>query len=129
MKKPLFSLLGALAISGGLMLTNVGTSYAHGTGPHGGLIGHAEGFNVEIVKTSTGLEIYLIDKEMKQFNIGPFEATAIVQHANQRENLTLVSFGDGQMKSNSALAANKEAKVIVILKPKDKAPIQVSFEH
>ena len=82
MKKPLFSLLGVLAISGGLMLTNVGTLYAHGTGPHGGLIGHAEGFNVEIVKTSTGLEIYLIDKEMKQVNIGPFEATAIVQHAN-----------------------------------------------
>ncbi|NDA45788.1 MAG: hypothetical protein EBY21_00625 [Alphaproteobacteria bacterium] len=119
----------ALSLSGGLLLTDAHPVRAHGTGPHGGQIGHAEDFNVEVVVTASGLEIYLIDKDMKSVSIGPFEASAVVQSGNQREMLTLVSFGENQMKSDSTLASRPDAKTIVILKPKGKPPIQVSFGH
>jgi len=127
--KRLATFLMALSLSGGLLLTAAQTARAHGTGPHGGQIGHAEGFNVEVVAKASGLEIYLIDKEMKSVSIGPFEASAVVQSGGQREMLELVSFGESQMKSASALAANPDAKTVIILKPKGKAPIQVSFGH
>ena len=129
MKGLFLFLLVALPLSGGLFLTAAQTARAHGTGPHGGTIAHAEGFNVEVVAKDSGLEIYLIDKDMKSVSIGPFEASAVVQRGSEREMLELVSFGESQMKSASALASKPDAKTIIILKPKGKAPIQVSFGH
>ena len=129
MKRLALTLLMALSLSGGLLLTAAQTARAHGTGPHGGTIAHAEGFNVEVVANASGLEIYLIDKDMKQVSIGPFEATAVVQSNGKREILELTSFGESQMKSASTIAANSDAKTIITLKPKGKAPIQVSFGH
>ncbi len=100
---------------------------AHEAGPHGGQIGEADPFHVEMVAKQSKIDIYLYDENMKALRLDQFEVSATIQAGKQRDKFDFVAAGGNQMKGESALLAEPGAKIIMLLKPKGKPQVQVRF--
>lgn len=130
MKKLAFTFLMALSLCGGVMLMGAQPAlaqHAHGSAPHGGQIGEAEPFHVEMVANKSKIDIYLYDENMKPLRLDQFEVSATIQAGKQRDKIDFVAAGGNQMKGESALMAEPGAKIIMLLKPKGKPQVQVRF--
>ena len=96
-------------------------------GPHGGQIGEADPFHVEMVTNESQLIIYLYNHDMKPLPLDKFQVSAIIQSGKERVKIDLLSAGESQMKGVSDLLAKPGAKIVLILKPKGKPQFQVRF--
>ena len=139
MKNFAFMFLMALSIYGSVTLVGVqlalaqgsghshGTGHSHGLGPHGGQIGEADAFHVEMVTNKSQVDIYIYDANIKPLRVDQFEVSAVVQFGKLRDKIDFVSVGGNQMKGASALMVEPGAKIVILMKPKGKPQVQVRF--
>jgi len=121
------SLYGGVALAGAQPALAQGSGHNHGSGPHGGQIGDAEPFHVEIVTNKSLIDIYLYDQNMKPLRLDQFAVSGTIQVGKERETIVFLANGGNQMKGVSDLMAKPGAKIILLLKPKGKPQAQVRF--
>ena len=121
------SLYGGVTLAGAQPALAQGSGHNHGSGPHGGQIGDAEPFHVEMVANKSQLDIYLYDQNMKPLRLDQFEVSATIKAGKEREKIGFIATGGNQMKGVSDLMAKPGAKIIMLLKPKGKPQVQVRF--
>ena len=81
------SLYGGVTLAGAQPALAQGSGHNHGSGPHGGQIGDAEPFHVEMVANKSQLDIYLYDQNMKPGESGEgfYAATKLTRYSSSHE--------------------------------------------
>jgi hypothetical protein len=118
---------GTLLLAAALAVLPV-AAYAHATkGVHGGSVGDAGSFHVELVSEGTVLQVYLRDHAEKAIDSRGYKGTAIIVIDGKAERIILTPSGGNSLKGTASVNIPKTPKGAVQITTPTGSTVQAKF--